>query len=108
MDPLQPLTALLSNQENEPMKRFWTLLSHAALLLAAATAYAHEGHDDRDPKSKVTIKSEGDKRVIDANGLPDHKPGQFPNRGNPNEISAQKVPKASMPEYDLPCCPAPS
>jgi hypothetical protein len=90
MGPLQPLTALLSNQENEPMKRFWTLLPHAALLLAVATAFAHEGHDDRDPKSKVTIKSEGDKRVIDANGLPDHKPGQFPNRGNPNEISAQK------------------
>lgn len=30
-----------------------------------------------------------DKRVIEANGLPDHAPGQFPNRGNPNSIREQ-------------------
>lgn len=28
--------------------------------------------------------------MIRANGLPDHTPGQFPNRGNPNTISAQE------------------
>jgi hypothetical protein len=38
---------------------------------------------------KVTIKVEGDTRIIRSNGLPDHTPGQFPNPGNPNRISAQ-------------------
>ncbi len=32
---------------------------------------------------------EGDKRVIVANGLPDHDVGAFPNDGNPNAISEQ-------------------
>ena len=78
------------------MRRFWTLLLPAAVLVAgllARGAHAHEGDDhehEGDLKSRVTIKAEGDRRVIEANGLPDHKPGQFPNRGNPNEISAQK------------------
>ncbi len=72
------------------MTRSFTLLLLTAVLVTATTTHAHEGHDDSDPKSHVTIKSEGDKRIIEANGLPDHKPGQFPNRGNPNEISAQK------------------
>jgi len=39
--------------------------------------------------NRVTITIEGDKRVIRANGWPDHPPGQFPNRGNPNTISPQ-------------------
>ncbi|MCD6052412.1 MAG: hypothetical protein K0Q55_3830, partial [Verrucomicrobia bacterium] len=37
----------------------------------------------------VSIKVEGTNRVIRANGLPDHLPGQFPNRGNPSTIRAQ-------------------
>ncbi|MBL9114692.1 MAG: YHYH protein [Verrucomicrobiaceae bacterium] len=39
--------------------------------------------------STVRITVEGEKRVIEANGLPDHEPGRFPNRGNPNSISPQ-------------------
>lgn len=39
--------------------------------------------------NKVTITVSGGQRVLAANGLPAHAPGQFPNRGNPNEISAQ-------------------
>ncbi|HSU56799.1 MAG TPA: YHYH protein [Candidatus Dormibacteraeota bacterium] len=39
--------------------------------------------------NRVTITVTGGERVIQANGLPDHLPGQFPNRGNPNAISAQ-------------------
>ena len=39
--------------------------------------------------NKVTITVSGGERVILANGLPDHAPGQFPNRGNPNRIAAQ-------------------
>ncbi|QDT37812.1 YHYH protein [Stratiformator vulcanicus] len=41
------------------------------------------------PKPHVSIKESGNKRVIVSNGLPDHATGQFPNRGNPNRISAQ-------------------
>lgn len=40
-------------------------------------------------KNAISIKVEGGRRVIIANGIPDHQPGQFPNRGNPNSISAQ-------------------
>ena len=56
-----------------------------------ATAFAHDGeHSADDSDSHASIRVEGDKRIIEANGLPDHKPGQFPNRGNPNSISAQQ------------------
>ncbi|MCB0824706.1 MAG: YHYH protein [Armatimonadetes bacterium] len=41
-------------------------------------------------KNEVSIKIEGDKRVIRANGIPDHQPGQFPNRGNPNSVLPQQ------------------
>src|SRR5882724_1030384 len=34
--------------------------------------------------NRVSITITGGERVITANGLPDHAPGQFPNRGNPN------------------------
>ncbi|MFO0789548.1 MAG: YHYH protein [Pirellulales bacterium] len=65
-----------------------------ALVVFTAAARAHEGDhaandDSYDNQSQVTIKTDADKRLIDANGLPDHKPGAFPNRGNPNEISPQ-------------------
>jgi hypothetical protein len=39
--------------------------------------------------NRVSITIEGGYRVIRANGLPDHPPGQFPNRHNPNRIAAQ-------------------
>lgn len=39
--------------------------------------------------NQVTIWTDGTKRYINANGIPDHTPGQFPNPGNPNTISAQ-------------------
>ena len=39
--------------------------------------------------NRVTITVSGGQRVIEANGWPDHQPGQFPNRGNPNSISEQ-------------------
>lgn len=38
---------------------------------------------------RVTITARGDKRVVEANGLPDHETGEFPNRGNPNSIGEQ-------------------
>lgn len=38
---------------------------------------------------RVSITIEGDKRVIVANGLPDHATGRFPNANNPNRIAVQ-------------------
>lgn len=82
-----------------------TLLAGA---LTSGPAFAHPGHESallaqltpdtvlaqvqpRNPAtaSQATIKVDEDFRVISANGLPDHTTGQFPNRNNPNRISAQ-------------------
>jgi hypothetical protein len=41
------------------------------------------------PPHMVTIELKDGVRTITSNGIPDHKPGQFPGRGNPNAISAQ-------------------
>lgn len=40
--------------------------------------------------SEIRITVVGDTRVIEANGLPDHATGRFPNRDNPNRITAQR------------------
>ena len=50
-------------------------------------------------ENEVTIKIVGDDRVIVANGIPNHKTGQFPNPGNPNRISVQSH------EYRVPAKP---
>ncbi len=39
--------------------------------------------------SQTAITVEGNQRVIRSNGIPDHEPGRFPARGNPNTISPQ-------------------
>lgn len=35
----------------------------------------------------MVIRTEGDFRVIEANGIPNHETGRFPNRNNPNPIA---------------------
>ena len=65
----------------------------------ALPVYAHESHDPVPPqavlipaaieKNIVKITEEGNYRIIKSNGIPNHKTGSFPNRGNPNAISAQ-------------------
>ena len=65
-------------------------LLFAVFVLGASQALAH----DSDPggyanRSKAVITEKGDKRVVESNGLPNHEPGRFPNRGNPNSISEQ-------------------
>lgn len=42
------------------------------------------------PAPKVSVEEKGGWRIIRSNGLPNHKPGQFPNAGNPNFIAAQE------------------
>ena len=89
----------------------------AALLALVASASAHPGHEDdsrstdapaffiaqaevapRRPaataaaakvENSVTFTIDGEFRVIKANGWPDHAPGTFPRRGNPNVPTAQ-------------------
>ncbi len=78
------------------------LLSIAALI-AASPLGAHPNYEatqaivvplvqasQRPPAaSEVSINGERDKRVITANGLPDHATGAFPNADNPHAICAQ-------------------
>ena len=43
-----------------------------------------------DPTQKVSIEETETHRFIRSNGWPDHTPGKFPNRGNPNRLAEQK------------------
>jgi len=52
--------------------------------------------------NQISITVEGGFRVIRANGIPDHAPGQFPNRGNPNSIAPQSY------AYRVPAKPQPA
>jgi hypothetical protein len=52
-------------------------------------AEGQAGSSDSAKSNRVSITIEGDRRVIRANGLPDHETGKFPNRGNPNTIAPQ-------------------
>lgn len=85
-----------------------TIRSIGGFLVAAfaGIAVAHEGHESSgnglDVKSRVEIRVEGDKRIIEANGIPDHAPGRFPNRNNPNTIREQTY------RYSMPANPTPA
>ncbi|MEM1354860.1 MAG: YHYH protein [Planctomycetota bacterium] len=89
---------------------------HAALLLSgllASPALAHPGHDSETTTgqtattsqingrlaSEVEIEVRGGYRYITSNGIPDHEPGRFPNRGNPNRITEQSY------RYRMPASP---
>jgi hypothetical protein len=50
----------------------------------------------------VTIRVEGNYRIIRSDGMPDHSTGQFPNRGNPNAVTPQRY------EFRMPLRPRPS
>lgn len=82
------------------------LILAGIVIMAVSAGSAHPGHDEAAPTlyaalendpatpatttaNQVAISIENGYRVFRANGLPDHTPGQFPNRGNPNSISAQ-------------------
>lgn len=40
--------------------------------------------------NRVTIRVDGETRIIESNGIANHGTGSFPNRGNPHAIEAQK------------------
>jgi hypothetical protein len=52
------------------------------------------------PNARVAITIEGDRRVITANGLPDHPAGRFPNADNPNAIAPQNY-RYTMPVHPV-------
>ncbi|MEM6915477.1 MAG: YHYH protein [Verrucomicrobiota bacterium] len=46
--------------------------------------------DERPPaRNEVDIEERGDERRIESNGIPAHLIGEFPNRGNPHEVTEQ-------------------
>lgn len=82
-------------------------LDLAILLAVTVGAGAHPDHGDPaasplpvaapapgkaegKPASSVMITIDGDFRRIESNGWPDHAPGEFPRRGNPNTPVPQK------------------
>lgn len=73
----------------------------AAMVLAQSGRYIGS-NEDSGYKNEVSIKVEGEKRTITANGIPDHKVGKFPNAGNPNRISPQKY------SWSIPVKPTPA
>ena len=90
------------------MKKRMPLLKYLLALYCSMgfPLWAHPGHETTDSlvfsiftaaaqagsanaKNEVSISVEGEKRIIRSNGIPDHQPGQFPNRNNPNRVSPQ-------------------
>ena len=49
--------------------------------------------------ARVSMSVSGNTRIIRANGIPDHEVGRFPNRGNPNRITAQNY------QFEMPVSP---
>ncbi len=73
--------------------------------LIPTVVVAHPGHDDEEHSpvtsrnvlrnvafaaEHVRITERGQYRYIESDGIPNHATGRFPNRGNPNTISAQR------------------
>ena len=80
------------------MSPFLTIIG-VGLVFVARTVWGHPGHEaDPDtsagsasnlPAPQVSITTQGEYRVIKANGVPNHEIGQFPGPGCPNAASAQ-------------------
>jgi hypothetical protein len=66
-------------------------LGSVGLALATLTCVVAQALAQRsDEEPAVRIDVQGEYRVIESNGLPDHKHGLFPNAGNPNAIRPQR------------------
>ena len=64
-----------------------------SVFVAGCAASSQEPNKTEKPatNNRVEMTTTETQRCIAANGLPDHKTGQFPNRGNPNAIQPQDV-----------------
>jgi len=76
--------------------RILLLLPLALILIKISYAPAQPAAAERADRittrvgtNRVSITITGGERVIAANGWPDHEPGEFPRRGNPNSIATQ-------------------
>ncbi len=68
----------------------WTgtvVFTASILLFAQAGLQAFFGL----PDNRVSVRTDSDYRYITSNAIPDHSPGNFPNRRNPNSISEQSL-----------------
>ena len=65
--------------------KFSKVTKHSALFFMFAGSLIAAQHLE----NKVEIKNKTSYRLIVSNGIPDHTPGQFPNRGNPHSLSEQ-------------------
>lgn len=78
-----------------------------ALLMLAPPVFAHESdeyhdnwlHEIASETPRVKITQDSQYRYITSNGIPAHTTGQFPNRANPNALSAQNH------QYRMPLSP---
>lgn len=82
-------------------KRFeLNLLICTVVLIGTVTSLAHDGHPsgashvqaNQNPPvpTRVEIQTTGTHRIIRSNGIPNHRVGQYPNRGNPHRIQEQQ------------------
>lgn len=79
--------------------RSWTLLGFITVTAVMAKAQRPPDSPDRNRKgaspgggnytNDVNIRISGQYRHVTANGIPDHTPGRFPNRNNPNSLRPQ-------------------
>lgn len=74
-------TVATSDAQGRPPMRQHTATEAGPLKLVKAKTSAG--------RNSVAITSRGTKRIITANGIPNHKVGRFPNSGNPNRIRSQ-------------------
>ena len=70
------------------MKTILYLFAGAILILGGFAYFSSITNANVD-SNQVEITEKDGFRYIKANGIPNHETGQFPNRGNPNRISAQ-------------------
>lgn len=82
------------NSFRPPSKRMGLLRAGGVALVSTCLVAA-----SRLPPNQVSITTDGQFRRIQANGIPDHEPGRFPNRNNPNTIAAQQY------DYKVPLNP---
>lgn len=88
----------MSGKTNSYLLAVMGMLASAAAALPVTTTASAQSNS-------VRISSDGGYRYIRSNGIPNHQTGQFPNRGNPNRISAQnhmfRVPLSPKPADEL-------
>jgi hypothetical protein len=91
-----------------PWRHAWSALAFGC---AAAMGWAHSDDPGDNPpgffepiafglpESRVSIREEGEKRIVESNAIPNHETGRFPNAGNPNSIQPQNI------HYEMPLHP---